>query len=1313
MVRGLLTIILPLVILAGIAIAANHFVDAGHEMDHSKEMEFDDVQLLARLISSDLGLVVSDLMILSESYHLQAITAGGDAMHYEGVAQEFLSFATRRGIYDQIRLLDETGMETVRIDVSGGRPELVPHDRLEFSGDGYDFQETFRLEPGQVFISPLDLKSDDGVLEQPIKPLIRLGMPIFDASGQEKGVVILNYLGADLIGNLESEVPEAHGQMSLLNAEGFWLKGPKPEDEWGFKFPDRGDRTFGNAFPEAWQQILGVDSGQFQNSEGRFAFATVHPLIEAWEVGAGSDKAMDPSAGPLEASDYYWKIVLHILPATLNAETREELGKFILLGAVLVLPAAAASWKMAQAEKNREMAQETLQASEARFRGLFEGSPDAILIADEEGRIRYINAQSERLFGYDQHEMLGKPVELVVPDRMREPHLEYRKSYADDPHSRPMGARQDLAGLRKDGSEIPVEIGLTPLVSAEGHLTVAVIRDITERKAAERHLAIEHAMTRVLAESRGVSETISKVLQTICEHLEWEIGELWGIDRQANHLHCIESWRSPSIQLPRFDEITKKTTLPAGVGLPGRVWASKQPLWIPDLAQDPALPRAEVAAEVGLHAAFAFPILLGSEALGVMTFISHEIHEPDNELLEMLVSIGSQVGQFMERKQAGQALHRSEQRLRQVTGAIDQYIYSFDIEADGALRCLLATPSVSRFTGRSVEEHRADPDLWPQHIHPEDRQRVQDAVQALIDDSAAMGDTNTYRVEDTDGNVLWARDEVHLTRDERGQAVRIEGIVTDISALKQAQQSLEERNRSLGMANERLEELDQIKSSFLANMSHELRTPLNSIIGFSRLLADGLAGELAGQQHEFVEDIHGSGQDLLTLINDLLDLSKIEAGQLELHPESISFEELAQETIDTVLPLVQQKGQELIGDIPSDLPPLNADRFRIKQVLLNLLSNAHKFTPEGGSITARAYVLDETALLCSVMDTGIGIPAESLDMIFEEFRQAGNSPARDIHGTGLGLPISRQLIEMHGGTIWVESTKGEGSTFSFLLPLSGPQDALPSVYAEPGLGETWPLDSERLVMIVEDDRRFANMLGFYFTREGFDVAQIFSGDHVVERARQLGPCLISLDLMLPQTDGWQVLRQLKADPQTADIPVVIVSVLDPTESSGIWQSLGALDYIVKPLSREQLERLLALARASLPRPIQVLVVDDDAETGRLLQLTFPQPAFNTELMTDAQDALERLVSDLPDVLVLDLMMPGLSGIKLLERLHQNPATQDLPVVILSAKKLTSEEEAHLGSMAQAIIHKEGRMQLSQLLDQVKQTLGLERELAHA
>ncbi|MFQ5944502.1 MAG: PAS domain S-box protein, partial [Anaerolineales bacterium] len=684
---------LPLATLLVIGSMVFFGVHVGLEMDHIREMEFDDAQSLSQLISSDLRLIVSDLMILSESHHLQAMLTGGETFHYDDLARVFLSFATRRAIYDQIRFLDETGMEIVRVNFNGGRPGVVPQDQLQFKGDRYYFQDTFQLEPGQVFFSPLDLNVENGEIEQPLKPILRLGTPVFDDSGQKRGILILNYFGAVLIGHLEGELHDRLGQISLLNAEGFRLKGPKSEDEWGFMFPDRGDRTFGNAFPEAWQQILGSDDGQFQNPEGLFTFVTVHPLIEARGGGAGSDKAMDPSAASLEASDYYWKIVSHILPATLSAERLKQLEGFVQLPAALLLAAAAASWIAAQAEEKRKRAQETLQASEARFRGLFEGSPDAILIADEEGRIRYINAQSERLFGYDQHEMLGKSVELLVPDRVHDLRVRYRKSYADDPYSRPMGARQDLAGLRKDGSEIPVEIGLTPLESAEGHLTVAVIRDITERRAAERHLAIEHAMTRALAESGEVSEAILKILQTICEHLDWARGELWGVDRKANLLQCTETWQDPSIQLPLLDAATEKTTLSFGVGLPGRVWASRQPLWIPDITQDADLPRGRAAAEEGLHAAFAFPILLAGEVRGVILFVSHEIHEPDNELLEMLTSVGSQIGQFMERKQAEQALHRSEQRLLQVTGAIEQYIYSLDIEADGALRCSLATPS--------------------------------------------------------------------------------------------------------------------------------------------------------------------------------------------------------------------------------------------------------------------------------------------------------------------------------------------------------------------------------------------------------------------------------------------------------------------------------------------------------------------------------------------------------------------------------------------------------------------------------------------
>ncbi len=496
-----------------------------------------------------------------------------------------------------------------------------------------------------------------------------------------------------------------------------------------------------------------------------------------------------------------------------------------------------------------------------------------------------------------------------------------------------------------------------------------------------------------------------------------------------------------------------------------------------------------------------------------------------------------------------------------------------------------------------------------------------------------------------------------------------------------ARMELQQRAEALEQANVRLQELDRLKSQLLANMSHELRTPLNSILGFSEVLMDGLVGEMTPDQNECLGNIHSSGQHLLALINDILDLSKIEAGRMELEPTTFDVAGLLAEVQMTIMPLIKKKSQVLKIGQAEGLPRLTADRFRIKQVLLNLLSNAYKFTLVEGHITLSCRLVDGTTMLFSVADTGFGIKPEDHKIIFEEFRQADGSSAREMTGTGLGLAISKRLIEMHGGRIWVESEYGHGATFSFLLPLVGPPAA------EAGAaGETEQPSEGKTVLVVEDNRQFSDLLAFYLRQEGYIPVQHYNGVSVLEKARELRPALITLDIMLPDQDGWDVLRVLKSDPQTKDIPVLVISALEDGE---LAFSLGAVDYLVKPIRREDLHRVLdrLAATGPLTRHVTVLVVDDDPGVIKLLQQMLPADSCTLLAAYDGRQGLTMARSERLDAILLDLLMPGMSGFEVLEALRADAETADIPVIVLTARDVTEGERKLLNDHIQGLMRK--------------------------
>jgi signal transduction histidine kinase/CheY-like chemotaxis protein len=487
--------------------------------------------------------------------------------------------------------------------------------------------------------------------------------------------------------------------------------------------------------------------------------------------------------------------------------------------------------------------------------------------------------------------------------------------------------------------------------------------------------------------------------------------------------------------------------------------------------------------------------------------------------------------------------------------------------------------------------------------------------------------------------------------------------------------------------NDELERANRTKSEFLANMSHELRTPLNAIIGFSELLIDEPDG---GYDKEtcsaYMETIHESGQHLLALINDILDLSKVEAGRMELFPESIAVAEAVRHVVRTVEPLLAQKHITLEAD-HVEAGWLTADEGKLKQILINLLSNAIKFTEEGGRVTVTAERQDGSVCF-TVADTGLGIAQEDQQRIFEEFQQVDSGPGRRFEGTGLGLALTRRLVELHGGRIWLESELGKGSSFYVEMPVGAEDDsAEPDPQPAPLRLQPRPVSDRPLVLIVEDDARSANLLAVYLHGGGYRSEVAGDGQQALTLAEQLQPMAITLDVMLPDLEGWEVLRILKENEATRDIPVAIVSVVD---DSHLGYALGATDYFVKPIDRRALLRWLErrARRPELAHPaVRILVVDDEASARDLLAGMLAPAGYDVVLAADGREGLARAREARPDVILLDLMMPGLSGFDVVSELKSQPTTAEIPILIVTAKEVTPEERALLNGHVAAILQK--------------------------
>ena len=484
----------------------------------------------------------------------------------------------------------------------------------------------------------------------------------------------------------------------------------------------------------------------------------------------------------------------------------------------------------------------------------------------------------------------------------------------------------------------------------------------------------------------------------------------------------------------------------------------------------------------------------------------------------------------------------------------------------------------------------------------------------------------------------------------------------------------------LQMASE-LREATEAKSRFLASMSHELRTPLNAILGFSELMLDDESNKYdAATRHKFLDQINSSGRHLLGLINDILDLSKVEAGRMVLTLETVSVAEVVRQVLDTIEPIATKKGIRIRADV-GDAGQVEADAGKLKQMLLNLVSNAVKFTPEGGSVAIGAQRSPDSIAI-SVTDTGVGIAVSDLDRLFKEFQQLDSGVGRRQEGTGLGLALTKRLAELHGGDVRVTSELGKGSVFIIRLPVKrdaeAPAPAAPAAWTVVG-------DTRPLVLVVDDDRHAADLLVRLLDRGGFRSEIATGGSEALAKARKLQPLAITLDILLPGIDGWDVLTELKRDEATRDIPAVVVSVVDKPE---LGRALGAMDYFVKPVDGKAL--LARLSKFTFTRRVEnqevrILVVDDEPANIQWLEGVLRPAGFTVVSAGGGREGIELARSRSPHLILLDLMMPEVSGFDVVEAMHADEVTRSIPIMILTAKDLTADDKRQLNGSVAAIL----------------------------
>ncbi|MEH2375386.1 response regulator [Nostoc sp.] len=925
---------LPLSVLVGGVLMIIHQAESKAERGAISINETRNVEMQTKIAARDFNLIKSDLMFLTTQNELQfmlnrPVDATKTLELRQAIAKEYFSMSEQKQVYDQIRFLDTTGKEIVRVNLNQGQPNIVPEEKLQVQAKRYWFKDTLPLKSGEVFVSPLDLNIERGKIEQPLKPMIRFGTPVFDSQGQKRGIVVLNYLGEKFIQNLKKENSTTLGEMLLLNADGYWLKGLKPENEWGFMYKDRKDLTFAKAFPKVWQQIGTTESGQFQTADGLLTFKTLYPLLEVQKAqsSTGATSAFDSSQWKVDAKSYHWKIVTLVPSAILNARSQSSFNRLLLFYIILTGLIGVGSWLLALSHLRQQQADTELQATFADLTAIIDNLADGLLVTNTIGQITRFNPALLKMFQLGDIDIKGKDCGEI--------------------------SQAEIANLVKQTHKQSREIFTAEINLAAGRVGQALVTTI-------------------------------------------------------------------------FKEASK----------------------------------------------------------------------------------------------------------------------------DQAARWL--------------------------------------------------------------GSVI---------------------LIRDITAEK---------------------EIDQMKTDFISTVSHELRTPLTSVLGFASLIKEKLETDvfpmLSTEDCKLQKTIKRVGDNLniivseaerlTSLINDVLDIAKMEAGKVEWQMQPLEPSKLLDLATNSTAGLFETNGLQLISEIEPGLPQIVGDRNRLLQVLINLISNAVKFT-ESGSVTCRVKQENEGVCI-SVIDTGIGITPEDQPKVFEKFRQVGDTLTDKPKGTGLGLPICKQIIDHHGGRIWVESEPGKGSIFSFIIPTyaSDPKttanlnlDTLVKQLQEHVITPKPVLNqNSKTILVVDDEANIRELLRQQLETEGYNVREAKDGVDAIHQIKTARPDLILLDVMMPQINGFDVAAVLKNDPHTADIPIIILSIIENKERGN---PIGIDRYLTKPIDPEKLLNEIGSLLSQGTSSKKVLVVDKNASTLKTLSDVLRTQGYSVIEASDPQECLHKALSTKPDMIIID------------------------------------------------------------------------------
>ncbi len=824
----------------------------------------------------------------------------------------------------------------------------------------------------------------------------------------------------------------------------------------------------------------------------------------------------------------------------------------------------------------------------------------------------------------------------------------------------PLLAGEEVLGVlvvesRERGAFGPADFEILTAAAQQASIAIARVRLLEEQRlllAEERRRADEREALLATITDLSSELELTRLLHAVLARAVTLLGSAGG------ELAIHDEARGDLVIAANYNmrESSIGTRLKLGEGAMGHVVQTGEQMIIPDYQA--WMGRSDQYARIDAHAVVVAPLLIGGHPVGAIN-VWHEdpsrgFGAADQQLLSLF---GQQAAIALENARLYTAAQRERRYFEVLVRNSPVAIVALDLE-DQILSCNPAFESLYGYAQEEVVGKNLDELITTE----ETRLEAMGYSRQARDDQPVQVITRRRRKDGSLVDVEVLAVPVVIG----GERVGLMGLYHDVTELLAARKASEAANHA--------------KSQFLANMSHELRTPLNAIIGYSEMLEE----EAAERGHtDYVPDlqkIRSAGRHLLALINDVLDLSKIEAGKMELHLETFELRPVLDAVATTVSPLIEKNGNTLSLELAPDLGAMRADTTRVRQVLFNLLSNATKFTEHGG-ITLRAVREagpDGDTVCFSVRDTGIGMTPEQLDRLFQAFSQAETSTASKYGGTGLGLAISKMFCEMMGGSISVTSEPGIGTTFLVRLPseVRPPREraAVAAVVEAAGSAGT--------VLVIDDDPSARQLVARMLGKEGFRVVEAADGEAGLELARAERPDVITLDVLMPGLDGWGVLAALKNDPALASIPVVMLTIMDQ-ESLGF--SLGAAEYLTKPVERAQLAAVLARYRRAAGA--SVLVVEDDAATRGVLRRSLEKEGWTVTEAENGRVGLERVASHAPSLVLLDLMMPEMDGFEFLDGLRSRGIAEAPPVVVLTAKELTADDRLRLTGGVREVVQK--------------------------